>query len=340
MANGNKRSSFMKIECYYLALLQEMELLKQYSSHLTDKDFSTHYTELDNLYQWLENQSARILSEEKEHSESNKNKNNNNSNNNTLISSSSLSSSSSSSSLTTTIINDNNKNADANASTLKTPENADKANSNASISARMEWISNEYPYLKANLRDVDGNDIGHWANERHWWHGKNSVRSGGKSKRVMRYSEQLGYEYSLLKVPAKKEEFDDNDQSQKKKTMAMTEMETTKTKDDTIGKHKTPMGGPQDRARGGRNELMVELLEMITLLKDNVSQIHSNLQKDKQVLQGLDERTDHNVDNVQALNERLKNYVEKTSGWTCTMCLMIVIVLLTFVWTFGVIYFL
>ena len=82
-----------------------------------------------------------------------------------------------------------------------------------------------------------------------------------------------------------------------------------------------------------------ELVEMSELLKQHATGLRQKVKKDIEAVSQLEEKTDDNLDNVTSLNQRVSAYVETSTGMTCTMFLMSFIVIITFVGTFILIYF-
>eukprot|EP00483_Globobulimina_turgida_P012712 UN12735 len=86
-----------------------------------------------------------------------------------------------------------------------------------------------------------------------------------------------------------------------------------------------------------REALIEELENMTNLLKGKVIGLRTTLKADAKVMKDLDEETYGTFDKVTALNNRMNKYVEATSGMTCTMCLMMFTVILTWIWGFFII---
>ena len=93
-----------------------------------------------------------------------------------------------------------------------------------------------------------------------------------------------------------------------------------------------------DRRKDERKLIIDELNDMVSLLHSNVSGISDQLRKDAEVGDTLEEKTEESFASVGSLNHRLTKYVEASTGWTCTMFLMIVFIVISFVWTFLTIY--
>ena len=88
-----------------------------------------------------------------------------------------------------------------------------------------------------------------------------------------------------------------------------------------------------------REQLVAELEQMTKLLKKGVISLSKTLKNDSRAMNDLDEETHASLDRVSGLNERLSKYVQSTSGMTCTMCLMMATVIMTWIWCFTLIYF-
>ena len=123
-----------------------------------------------------------------------------------------------------------------------------------------------------------------------------------KRRRVMRYSEKLSKEYK---------------EKQMQKNIKSNENENG----------------------NEREQFVKELEQMTALLKKGVVNLRETLKQDNKRMNDLDEETHGTLDKVSALNHRLTNYVESTSGMTCTMCLMMATVAITWIWCFTLIYF-
>merc|ERR1712154_201262 len=81
-----------------------------------------------------------------------------------------------------------------------------------------------------------------------------------------------------------------------------------------------------------RQELIEELENMTKLLKKGVTDLRKTLKEDENATNALNEETYGTLDKVTSLNNRLTKYVQATSGMTCTMCLMMVTVVITWIW--------
>ena len=131
-----------------------------------------------------------------------------------------------------------------------------------------------------------------------------------KRRKVMRFSEKLAKEYEDKRIQNEDEKNNDNEQRRNR----MNEVDE-------------------------REELVSELKAMTSLLLKGVQDLRETVKEDKKVVKDLDEETYVSLDSVSAVNNRLRKYVESTSGMTCTMCLMITTVFITWFWCFFIIYF-
>eukprot|EP01083_Nonionella_stella_P053166 140752_1 len=172
-----------------------------------------------------------------------------------------------------------------------------------------EWITQNTQNGNAKEKKAIISDKMH-----HIKHEKKSNTNDNKNwrlrnrRRVMRFSEKLTKEYEEKALRSKKKK----------------EENEVKLKQNELDE---------------REALMKELQDMTTLLKKGVIDIRNTLKKDDAIVDNLNEETYGTLDKVTALNNRFSNYVEESSGMTCTMCLMMLVVMLTWIWGFAVIYF-
>ena len=135
-----------------------------------------------------------------------------------------------------------------------------------------------------------------------------------KQRRVMRFSEKI----------KKKNESNKLDKWNKKK------MKSNKNIKDS---------NPGNDIENERKQLCNDLLEMTFILKSRMNELKKTVNKDKQKMNELSDTTSMSFDRVNDLNKKLTKYVETHTGWTCQLVCMMFIVIIMFIWTFSVIYF-